>query len=53
MIQDHKTVFLRQQSLTKQIYLIAAGDTVWNNFVMLGETALRHLLTVCFSSFIV
>lgn len=53
MIQDYKTVFLRQQSLTEQTYLIAAGDTVWNNFVMLGEAALRHLLSLCFSSFIV
>lgn len=46
MIQDYKTVFLRQQSLTEQIYLVAAGDIVWNDFVMLGETALRNLLTV-------
>lgn len=37
MIQDYKTVFLRQQSLTEQIYLVAAGDTVWNDCVMLGK----------------
>lgn len=39
-------MFLRQQSLAEQIYLVAAGDIVWNDFVMLGETALRNLLTV-------